>query len=123
MSNKNKKELIRFLIAGFSAVGVDLISYNVLLNFIDYNIAKGFSFFLGTAIAFFINKYWTFEKDEKSYREILKFALLYSATLTINIITNHYVLIASDFVFLAFLIATGISAVINFLGQKFWVFK
>lgn len=123
MIKKNKKELIRFLIAGFSAVGVDLISYNILLNFLNHNIAKGFAFFFGTAIAYLVNKYWTFEKHEKSYREILKFAFLYSATLIINIITNHYVLIASEFVFLAFLIATGISAIINFLGQKFWVFK
>lgn len=123
MSNKNKKEIIRFLIAGFCAVGMDLISYNILLNFVNYNIAKGFSFFLGTAISFFINKYWTFKKDEKSFREILNFSLLYLGTLAINIITNHYVLIASDFIFLAFLIATGISAAINFLGQKFWVFK
>ena len=123
MGNKTKKELIRFLFAGFSAVGTDLISYNVLSNFVNYNIAKGFSFFLGTVIAFLINKYWTFEKHKKNYREIWQFGLLYSATLTINVITNHYVLIASDFVFLAFLIATGISTVINFLGQKFWVFK
>ena len=52
---KNNKELIRFLIAGFSAVGMDLISYNILLNFFNYNIAKGVAFFLGTVIAYFVN--------------------------------------------------------------------
>ena len=69
MRKKNKKELIRFSIAGFSAVGMDLISYNILLNFFNYNIAKGVAFFLGTVIAYFVNKYWTFEKDEKSYNK------------------------------------------------------
>ena len=123
ITNKNKKELLRFLIAGFSAVGMDLMSYNLLLSFLNYNFAKGISFLLGTAVAFLINKYWTFEKYKKSYVEILKFCLLYSLTLIINIVTNHYVLISLDLVFLAFLIATGTSTVINFLGQKFWVFK
>lgn len=123
MGNKTKKELIRFLFAGFSAVCIDLISYKVLSNFLNYNLAKGLSFFLGTIIAFLINKYWTFEKDKKSFREVWQFGLLYSATLTINVITNHYILINSGFISLAFLIATGVSTVINFLGQKFWVFK
>jgi putative flippase GtrA len=122
MSQK-KKELKRFLVAGFSAVGTDLVTYYILLNFFNTDIAKAISFFLGTIVAFIINKYWTFEKHEKSYQEIVKFGLLYSATLGANVMTNKIVLDMFSITLVAFLIATGVSTVLNFIGQKWWVFK
>ena len=76
--SKIKKELKRFLVAGLSAVGTDLVMYYILLNFMPHDISKAVSFLLGTVVAFVINKYWTFEKHEKSYKEILKFGILYS---------------------------------------------
>lgn len=121
--SKTKKELKRFLVAGLSAVGTDLGFYYLLLNFLDSSIAKGISFLTGTIVAFIINKYWTFEKKEKSYIEIIRFAILYSITLGVNVLTNKLVLDNSGIVILSFIIATGVSTVLNFIGQKFWVFK
>lgn len=118
-----KKELKRFLVAGLSAVGTDLASYYLLLNFLSHDVAKGISFLLGTIVAYIINKYWTFEKHEKSYTEILKFGVLYSVTLGVNVMTNKIVLEMTEIVFLGFLIATGVSMVLNFIGQKWWVFR
>ncbi|MEA2018135.1 MAG: GtrA family protein, partial [Campylobacterota bacterium] len=71
--SKIKKELKRFLVAGLSAVGTDLATYYILLNFLSHDVAKAISFLLGTVVAFVINKYWTFEKHEKSYKEIFQF--------------------------------------------------
>jgi putative flippase GtrA len=122
MSNL-KKEVKRFLVAGFSAVGTDLITYYIILNFLHHDIAKAVSFLLGTIVAFVVNKYWTFEKHEKSYKEIFQFGVLYATTLGANILINRFVLDTSEMVFLAFLIATGVSTVLNFTGQKWWVFK
>ncbi|MEA2020026.1 MAG: GtrA family protein [Campylobacterota bacterium] len=121
--SKIKKELKRFLVAGLSAVGTDLVTYYILLSFLSHDIAKAISFLLGTIVAFVINKYWTFEKQEKSYKEIFQFGILYSATLGANVLTNKIVLNNTEIVFVAFLIATGVSTVLNFIGQKFWVFK
>lgn len=121
--SKIKKELKRFLVAGLSAVGTDLVTYYILLNFLPHDIAKAISFLLGTMVAFIINKYWTFEKHEKSYGEIFKFALLYSITLGANVVTNNLVLEYTSLVFVAFLVATGVSTVLNFIGQKWWVFR
>jgi len=118
-----KKELKRFLVAGLSAVGTDLASYYLLLNFLSHDVAKGISFLLGTIVAYIINKYWTFEKHEKSYKEILKFGILYSVTLGANVMTNKIVFEMTEIVFLSFFIATGVSTVLNFIGQKWWVFK
>ena len=118
-----KKELKRFLVAGISAVGTDLVTYYILLNFLSNDVAKTISFLLGTVVAFVINKYWTFEKHEKSYKEMMKFGILYSLTLGANVMTNNIVLEYTSLIFLAFLVATGVSTVLNFIGQKFWVFK
>lgn len=121
--SKLKKELKRFLIAGFSAVGTDLVTYYILLNFLSHDVAKAISFLIGTIVAFVINKYWTFEKHNKSYKEIVQFTILYGLTLGANVITNKFILVQMDSVLFAFLVATGVSTVLNFLGQKFWVFK
>ena len=121
--NKLKKELKCFLIAGLSAVGTDFITYYIMLNFLHHDIAKILSFILGTIVAFVINKYWTFERYKKSYKQIFQFVILYSATLFVNVMINRSVLDFTELVFLAFLIATGASTILNFVGQKWWVFK
>jgi len=121
--NKLKKELKSFLIAGLSAVGTDFITYYIMLNFLHHDIAKILSFILGTIVAFVINKYWTFEMYKKSYKQIFQFIILYSVTLFVNVMINRSVLDFTELVFLAFLIATGASTILNFAGQKWWVFK
>ncbi len=122
-----KKELPRFLVAGFSAVGTDFIIYYFLLGWLSYSPAKAVSFLSGTVVAYLINKYWTFGKKEKSCREIFSFLILYSGTLLANVGVNRFVLwfLAGNFpyrVALAFLAATGTSTILNFIGQKWWVF-
>jgi putative flippase GtrA len=123
--NKLKKELRRFLIAGLTAVGTDFITYYIILNFLhrDIDIAKTLSFILGTVVAFVVNKYWTFERYEKSYKQIFQFTILYSTTLFVNVMANRLILDFAELFFLAFLIATGASTILNFAGQKWWVFK
>jgi putative flippase GtrA len=120
---KIKKEFIKFLLAGLSAIGTDLVTYYILLNFSPHDIAKTISFIFGSIVAFIINKYWTFKKNRSSYGEIIKFIFLYSITLIVNIIINSSILEYTGLLFLAFLVATGISTFLNFVGQKWWVFK
>lgn len=121
--NQINKELKRFLFAGIGAVGTDLGSYYLLLNFLTHDISKTLSFLLGTVVAYILNKYWTFEKHAKSYKEMCKFTGLYAMTLGANVMTNKLVLEVSNIVLLAFLVATGVSTTLNFIGQKWWVFR
>jgi len=122
-----KKEIKRFLVAGCTAVGTDFAVYYLLLNFLTYSPAKTISFLSGSFVAYLINKFWTFEQHKKSYSEIGKFCILYTSTLIINVFSNKLVLdLGKNFEYktiLAFLIATGISTILNFIGQKWWVFK
>jgi len=56
-----------------------------------------------------------------------QFAVLYLTTLGVNVLTNHSVLNilppGEDALACAFILATGLSAALNFLGMKFWVFR
>lgn len=122
--HNSTRELFRFLIAGISAVATDTAVYFLLITVLDKNVAKGISFVSGTLVAYVINKYWTFNKPQKSIHEVMKFALLYSSTLLANILVNHLInWLLPGFVVIAFLGATGTSTILNFLGQKFWVFR
>lgn len=118
-----KREMSRFLVAGFCAVGTDMGAYFLLLKVLPYDYSKGISFLLGTIVAYFINKYWTFEKKTKLYGEMGKFAILYVSTLGANVLVNRIVLNLFQSNLLAFFMATGVSTVLNFIGQKWWVFK
>ncbi|MEK3911515.1 GtrA family protein [Paenibacillus sp. FSL H7-0331] len=114
----------RFLVSGFSAVGTDSLVYITMLSVVSPSIAKTASFLCGTIIAYLLNKYWTFQIKSKSYKEIMKFVILYLSTLSINVVLNNgLLLIFKEYYWLAFLGATGTSTVLNFIGQKWWVFK
>jgi len=121
--NQLKREMSRFLMAGFCAVGIDMGSYFLLLKVLPTEYSKGTSFLFGTIAAYYINKYWTFENKTKSYGEMSKFAILYLSTLGANVLVNRIVLNTFHTTLVAFLMATGVSAVLNFIGQKWWVFK
>ncbi len=122
--NLLRTQLIRFLIVGLSAVASDFIFYFVLINFISHAPAKAISFIAGTVVAYFLNKYWTFEQKTFSHAELERFIILYLSTLAINVAVNTLSLnVFPELTLLAFLTATGTSTILNFIGQKWWVFK
>jgi len=124
LSKIKKKELLRFLVGGGSAVVTDFIAYKLLmLAGLDRNLSKAISFILGSAVGFVINKCWTFESKGFSGREILRYVILYSCTAAINTLVNKIALMIVPVEVLGFLCATGVSTVLNFLGQKFFVFR
>ena len=119
-----RKEVQRFVVAGSLAVGTDMLVYYALLRAITHSPAKAVSFLCGSVIAYVVNKYWTFEKLERSYAEMARFGTLYAATLGANVGVNKVCLVlAPGQVLFAFLCATGTSTVLNFVGQKWWVFR
>lgn len=129
----NPGELKRFLVSGGSAVACDTLVYAVLFGLaVPPSIAKAISFISGTVLAFFLNKFWTFKKPKRSHMEVMKFICLYASTLGANILVNRIVLdhavsivpaLEPYVVQFAFMSATGTSTVLNYLGQKYWVFK
>ena len=118
-----KKELVRFLFGGGSAVAVDFIAYQILqILGLHLDAAKAVSFICGSLVGFLINKLWTFECKKFSKGEIVRYVVLYACTAMVNSITNKLVLAAFPITIAGFFCATGISTILNFLGQKYFVF-
>jgi putative flippase GtrA len=124
-----KRELAIFLIVGVSTVLVDFISYRGLIGFqvMEVDMAKAAGFLAGTLFAYFANRFWTFGHNPLVPGSVWRFSALYASTLGANVLTNALVLkLLADMAIaiqLAFLLATGVSACLNFLGMKLFVFK
>ena len=118
-----KKELVRFFFGGGSAVLVDFVTYQGFQALgLNIDLAKGLSFICGSVVGFLINKLWTFESIRFSKGEIFRYVILYSCTAMINSAINKLVLSLLPIKIMGFLCATGVSTVLNFLGQKYFVF-
>jgi putative flippase GtrA len=137
-----QKQIIKFGIIGVAAVMVDLFFYYIFLSIFPEKffkvisneaVAKTLSFLCGMTVTYFSNKFWTWKQNNRSNRRLFKFGVLYGMSLLINVSTNLIVLFSlREFVvfsavpykyFIAFLAATCTSALFNFVGQKYWVFK
>ncbi len=122
--NKIKiREILKFIVGGGSAVLVDYILYRLLMDLgLPVSISKGISYVTGAAVGFVINKLWTFESKQFSSIEVVKYILLYACSACANAGVNKFILWLFNWQLFAFFCATGVSTVMNFLGQKFFVF-
>lgn len=124
LSDFDWKEILKFLVGGGSAVMTDALLYWLLQTVgMELAFAKAISFIAGSIVGFIINKLWTFQAKRFSFTEILKYAVLYACTALINTGVNSAVLHIINIQILGFLCATGVSTILNFLGQKFFVFR
>ncbi|MCL6274284.1 GtrA family protein [Muricauda sp. 2012CJ35-5] len=118
-----QRQLSKFVFSGVIAVVVDFGVYYMANNYLGHNLSKGLSFLSGSVVAYLLNKFWTFEAKEFSGSQMFRFFFLYGMTLAINVFVNKFVLATIGNVLFGFLCATAASTILNFLGQKFWVFK
>lgn len=127
-------EGIRFIIVGVANTVIGtaamLFAYNIL-GF-GYWISSILNYVVGSIFSYFANKYFTFKSEEKSPKELLRFVLnivvcyviSYSvAKPIIGMLLGQLNLTTSVFEQISMLTGTGIFIVINFCGQKFFVFK
>lgn len=123
-----RRELSSFGIVGIITVLTDYLTYQALtwMGF-STNLAKAGGFLTGTVFAYFANRFWTFGHRETADGSAVRFAILYAGTLAINVVINAAalrVLVSNRFaVSIAFFLATGVSATVNFVGMKLVVFR
>ena len=127
-----RRELAVFLIVGSLTVVIDFLAYRKLLwsGVLPLSMAKATSFLIGTAFAYFANRAWTFNRQSHASGSAWRFMLLYALTLGANVVINATVLhlltdaaMVTSAMHIAFLLATGVSAFLNFVGMKLFVFK
>lgn len=116
--------LLRFLVSGVLAVLSDALVYYLLVAIVTPSYAKILSFVSGSVVAFFMGKLFTFKSKQRMSNEVWRFAALYTATLIANAIVHDLVLLVTHHPgALPFLSATATSTTLNFLGQKYFVFR
>lgn len=124
-----KTKLIRKQFLSYSTIGVisliiDALIYIILYDifFISKSLSKIISFIVASVNSFIGNKIFTFRAKSFNYKEPVKFLLIYSVSLIVNSSTHDFFLNVFEG-FLPFIIASIFSIIINFGGQKLWVFK
>lgn len=118
-------EIYKFIIIGIIAVCIDAFVYYFLGNFefFTYPISKKISFICGAAFAFFFNRSYVFQIKHKNIKQILGFSILYFISFFCNAFSHDFVLYKIDIPAVSFIFATAVSTIINYLGQKFVIFR
>lgn len=124
-----RRELAIFLIVGSLTVLLDYLTYRswVWMGLMGIDMAKATGFLIGTVFAYFANRFWTFSHKPHASGSAWRFIILYAATLGANVLVNALALAILNGAVaafqVAFLLATGVSACLNFVGMKLFVFK
>ena len=123
---------IKFLIVGvintLVGTGLMFVLYNVFS--VNYWVSSASNYIVGSIVSYFLNKYFTFQNKEKSLTQIVAFI--------VNITVCYLIAygIAKPIVSwifrdlqeriqgnLSMLIGMGIFLILNYLGQRLFVFK
>lgn len=128
--SRTRGQLLRFAVVGVLLVGVDFVVYRTLLSVspASPSLWKALSFVLCTVLAYVMNRFWTFKgAGQGRIGESARFVSVYVATLALNVGVNAAVLAllptAPRRILIAFAFATAASALGNFAGMKYYVFR
>lgn len=116
-------EAVKFIAVGIGGVVADYLVYGGLMWLgVNMLAAKGLSYLAVASITFVLNTRWTFRRARFVKLELFRYAAVYDFSAGVNTAINKAVVILCGVKLLAFLVATGASSVVNFLGLKFFVF-
>jgi putative flippase GtrA len=139
-------EITKFSIVGFICFGLDLGVYYLVSQAAPTWLAKAVGFGIGVFANYNFNKFWTWGQRDKSNQRFARYITLYGFSGFVNILSNELFLsiipnievvlsfravsgmmkelmaIKAD-KFFAVVLAAGVTMVINFVGQKKWVFN
>ena len=127
-------EQTRFVIVGVmnTIIGAAamLIAYNMF--HLGYWVSSAMDYIIGSIFSYFANKYFTFQSNKKSASEVVRFVinivvcyfLAYSiAKPIIEMLLKDVELSVSFMEQISMIFGMGIFIVLNYFGQKFFVFR
>lgn len=118
------KKIIKFLFTGGVATAIDFVIYFVVSQWINVTLAKTISMCLSCTYSYCINKAWTFrvkEKTNKAY--VMKYVFSQVVNIVVNVVSNTIIYNMTEKKFIAYILATGIAMVCNYILQRFFVFR
>lgn len=116
--------VMKFLLIGGISTLLDYIIYSKLSQWLDVTLAKLCSMLCATFFSFLINKIWTFQCQKQSWIvSFVKFYLTQIINIAVNVSVNSLLFWLTENQTAAFIGATVIAMSINFLLQRFYVFR
>ena len=119
------EKFIKFAIVGFGNLFISLVTYYLLVFFsINYQMANIGGFITGSLNGYIWNRVWVFKNSKKNMASVLKFYLTYLSTWLLSALLLYIwveKLGISDKI--APVINVFITTPINYLLNKYWVFK
>lgn len=142
-------ELTKFAIVGGICFGLDLAIYYGLTELLSTPtfVAKSIGVISATFLNYYLNKTWTWGQSNRDLKRFSKYMFLYAISGLLNVISNELFLkvlpnyflelritnnqhqYLANFLtlkidkFLAVIFATLIGMMVNFFGQKVWIFN
>lgn len=122
----------KFCLAGAFADVIDIKVFQLLFWLAPFSLTfKTISFFFSTFVKYWVDKYWSFENQEKEHinKEIAVFFLVAIAGSLLNVSSFYFFskinpgMPLNLWVELSIILAAIVSGLWNFLGYKFIVFK
>ena len=127
-------EQSRFIVVGIMNTLIGMaamfVAYNVF--HLGYWLSSAMDYLIGSIFSYFANKYFTFRSEKKSGREVVRFVvniivcyfLAYSiAQPAMGILLGNLNLSVAIFEQISMLFGMCIFVVLNYFGQKFFVFR
>lgn len=126
------KTFWKFILVGIVntivGTGVMFICYNAL--HFNYWISSAMNYIIGSIVSYFLNKYFTFQNKQRSWKMVAKFIINISVCyliaygvakpLVARILYNQSITIQENG---AMLVGMCLFVGLNYLGQRFFVFK
>ncbi len=118
-------EIGRFGLVGIMSVIIDAVVYFMCINmdFLSPENAKRTGFVSGAIFGFFMNRDFTFRVETKNLKQPIRFAGLYMTSFLANSLSHDLIFLQFQVPFLSFIIATAVSTIINYVGQRYYVFR
>lgn len=123
---------LKFIIVGvvntIVGTGIMFVLYNIFS--VNYWISSASNYVVGSIVSYFLNKYFTFQNREKSFKQIVYFILNISACYLIAyglakpvvsfVLSNFSEKMQGN---ISMLVGMGLFVVLNYFGQRVFVFK
>jgi putative flippase GtrA len=117
------KKIFKFVIVGCCSTGIDFVFYMIFSLSFSIILAKGMSMIISSIFSYTANKIFTFKnKNKTNMRYLLRFYLVFITNLCINISVNYLVYTLCGNKLLAYMIATFCGMMVNYIGQRVFVF-
>lgn len=115
--------LLKFIVVGGCSTCIDFIIYMFLALKLPITVSKGISMVAASVFSYILNKQFTFENKEKTnVSYLVRFYIIFGANFGTNLAVNQIIFDETGYKTIAFILATVCGMMVNYLGQKFFVF-